>query len=93
MLAGQVERQMKRSIKMIADFWYSAWIDAGQPDLNSLLKNPVEDLEEKFTPPATSIDVREHEGLAQKESPERRVDVRPMAPHPQDRGRNRAARV
>jgi hypothetical protein len=70
MLAGQVERQMKRSIKMIADFWYSAWIDAGQPDLNSLLKNPIEDLEEKFTPPATSIDVREHEGLAQKESPE-----------------------
>jgi hypothetical protein len=36
MLAGQVERRMRASIKMVGDFWYTSWIDAGQPDLNNL---------------------------------------------------------
>ena len=36
MLDGQVERQMTASIKMVGDFWYSAWVDAGQPDLDAL---------------------------------------------------------
>jgi hypothetical protein len=36
MLDRQVERQMKASVKMIADFWYTAWVDAGQPDLTGL---------------------------------------------------------
>ncbi|MFT4032879.1 MAG: zinc dependent phospholipase C family protein [Siphonobacter sp.] len=31
----QVERQMRAAIKMTGDFWYTCWIDAGQPDLNS----------------------------------------------------------
>jgi hypothetical protein len=33
-----VERQMRASVKMIGDFWYSAWIDAGQPDLRVLME-------------------------------------------------------
>jgi protein tyrosine phosphatase len=37
-LNGMVERQMRSSISDIGNFWYSAWIDAGQPDLNSLKK-------------------------------------------------------
>jgi hypothetical protein len=37
MLDGQVERRMRASIKMVADFWYTCWVDAGQPDLTSLL--------------------------------------------------------
>jgi hypothetical protein len=32
-LRGQVERQMRASVKMVGDFWYTAWVDAGQPDL------------------------------------------------------------
>lgn len=36
-LSGQVERQMQASIKMIADMWYTCWVDAGQPDMNNLL--------------------------------------------------------
>lgn len=36
LLAGQVARQMRRSIKMIADFWYTCWVDGGQPDLSQL---------------------------------------------------------
>ena len=41
MLDGQVERQMKRSIKMIADYWYTCWVDAGQPNLQELLNKPL----------------------------------------------------
>jgi hypothetical protein len=37
MLKGQVERRMKTSVKMVGDFWYTCWVDAGQPDLNSLM--------------------------------------------------------
>jgi hypothetical protein len=37
MLDNQVQRQMRASIKMIGDFWYTCWVDAGQPDLTSLL--------------------------------------------------------
>jgi hypothetical protein len=56
-LDHQVERQMKRSIKMIADFWYTAWINAGQPDLGKLDEAMVE--EEKLTPDP-KLKVREH---------------------------------
>ena len=34
---GMVERQMRRAIKTIADFWFTAWVDAGQPDLTPLM--------------------------------------------------------
>lgn len=37
MLNGQVERRMRASIKMVADFWFTCWVDAGQPDLDLLL--------------------------------------------------------
>lgn len=36
-LNGMIERQMKRSVKAVGDFWYTAWVDAGQPDLKSLI--------------------------------------------------------
>jgi hypothetical protein len=42
-LNGQVQRQMKKSIKMIADFWYTAWINAGQPDLSKLSDGMTEE--------------------------------------------------
>ncbi|KQN33407.1 S1/P1 Nuclease [Pedobacter sp. Leaf41] len=40
-----VERQMRAAIIEIGSFWYSAWIDAGQPELKNLVKlepNPIE---------------------------------------------------
>ncbi|GAB3648835.1 hypothetical protein GCM10028791_13190 [Echinicola sediminis] len=45
MLSGQIERQMKNSIIMIANFWFTAWVDAGQPDLRELVhhKKPFEE--------------------------------------------------
>lgn len=36
-LTGMVEKRMRGAIKMIGDFWYTAWVDAGQPDLKSLI--------------------------------------------------------
>jgi hypothetical protein len=33
---GMVERRMQQSIFAIASFWYTAWVDAGQPDLAKL---------------------------------------------------------
>lgn len=36
-LNGQVERQMRASIQMVGDFWYTCWVDAGQPDMTKLM--------------------------------------------------------
>ncbi|WP_161889445.1 zinc dependent phospholipase C family protein [Pontibacter russatus] len=34
-LNGQVERQMRLAIQATASYWYTAWVDAGQPDLST----------------------------------------------------------
>ncbi len=31
-----IERRMRQSIYAVASFWYTAWVDAGQPDLSKL---------------------------------------------------------
>ncbi len=41
MLSGQVERRIRSSILRVASFWFSAWVDAGQPDLSPLLNAEV----------------------------------------------------
>jgi hypothetical protein len=46
-LDNQVERQMKRAIKMIGDFWFTAWVDAGQPDLTALLDFKLTEQQQK----------------------------------------------
>jgi hypothetical protein len=46
-LNGMVERQMRSSILEIGSFWYSAWVDAGQPDMNSLKQSDITDEEKK----------------------------------------------
>ncbi len=35
-LDGMVERQMQLAISAVASFWYTAWIEAGQPDLSAI---------------------------------------------------------
>jgi hypothetical protein len=37
-LAGQVERRMRTTIYRIGSYWYTAWVNAGQPNLDELLK-------------------------------------------------------
>lgn len=36
MLNGMVERRMRESIKFTASIWYTAWVDAGMPDLKEI---------------------------------------------------------
>ncbi len=46
-LEGQVEKQMRNSIRMVGNYWYTAWVNAGQPDLIELLDDyiPIEEPE------------------------------------------------
>lgn len=36
MLNGMVQQQMRSSIAAVSNFWYSAWVNAGRPDLSKL---------------------------------------------------------
>jgi len=48
MLKGMVERRMRQSIYAVSSFWYTAWVNAGQPDLTKLSNKEfsAEDLKE-----------------------------------------------
>lgn len=37
-LKPTINQQLLRSANMVADFWYTAWVDAGRPKLDNLLK-------------------------------------------------------
>ena len=65
-LHGMVERRMRQSIEAVASFWFTAWVDAGQPDLATLSgkefgEEEVKELEElNRTWKINSIKGREH---------------------------------
>ncbi|HEY8403657.1 MAG TPA: zinc dependent phospholipase C family protein [Flavobacteriales bacterium] len=63
MLDGQVERRMKSAVYSIGCFWYTAWVDAGQPDLNKLFGIPYmqETPSDSIPIPSIPLKVREHE--------------------------------
>ncbi|UEG51055.1 zinc dependent phospholipase C family protein [Ferruginibacter lapsinanis] len=46
-LDGMIERRMRLSIYSIASFWYTAWVNAGQPDLRSLSKQKFSESDAK----------------------------------------------
>ena len=46
-LDGQVERRMTASIKMVGDFWYTCWVDAGQPDMIAMMQKGLSEKEKK----------------------------------------------
>ena len=47
LLSGMVERQFRASVKMIGDIWYTAWVDAGQPDLKTFINDQPTEAELK----------------------------------------------
>ena len=51
LLSGMVERRLRASIKMTGDIWYTAWVDAGQPDLKPLIhyQPSTQELEKRKT--------------------------------------------
>lgn len=66
-LKGQVERQMRASIKLTGDLWFTAWVDAGQPDLKQLIdyqsseSDKKEESEERKSWLQRLLDVRKEE--------------------------------
>lgn len=42
-----VNEQLLRSVRLVADFWYTAWVEAGKPELGSLLPLTDRDKEGK----------------------------------------------
>lgn len=68
MLAGQVERRMRASVKMVGDFWFTCWVDAGQPDMYELVKLGLSEKDRKALETELEamkiqkIQAREHEG-------------------------------
>lgn len=46
-LRGMIERRMQQSVYSVASFWYTAWINAGQPSLLELRDRPPTAEEEK----------------------------------------------
>jgi hypothetical protein len=43
MLKGMIARKMRSSVRSVGSYWYSAWVDAGQPDLDKLIAQPLSD--------------------------------------------------
>lgn len=39
-LNGMVERRLRNAVIAVGSFWYTAWVDAGQPDLSKLQNIP-----------------------------------------------------
>lgn len=46
-MRGMVERRMRQSVFAVASFWYTAWVNAGQPDLRNLINTVTSPEEEK----------------------------------------------
>ena len=44
---NMVERRMRQSIFAVASFWYTCWVDAGQPDLSNLVHKEFSETELK----------------------------------------------
>ncbi|MGI4870172.1 MAG: zinc dependent phospholipase C family protein [Janthinobacterium lividum] len=47
-LNGQVERQLRYAARLIGAFWYTCWVDAGQPDLSKLKQQPSEQEQQRL---------------------------------------------
>ena len=43
LLNGMIERRLRLAVKMTASFWYTAWVNAGQPDLTKIESKEVSD--------------------------------------------------
>lgn len=65
-LSGMVERQMRASVLMIGSLWYTAWVDAGQPDLKSMIDHKP-----------TEEELKQNEEQLERWKKEKRNPVRP----------------
>ncbi len=56
-LDGQVERRMRKAILSVASFWYTAWVNAGSPDLNGM-NNSIEEYIPQDSIPSDSLFIK-----------------------------------
>lgn len=47
LMGDMVERRMRASVILVGSLWYTAWVNAGQPDLNKLDEKPTPEEEQK----------------------------------------------
>ena len=47
MLGGMIEDRMKVAIKTVGSFWYTAWVNAGQPNLTKIEDKDISDAHKK----------------------------------------------
>ena len=46
-LGTTINRQLIRSADLVADFWYTSWVDGGRPNLQTLLSNELTSVQRK----------------------------------------------
>ncbi|GAB3533396.1 hypothetical protein GCM10027443_18830 [Pontibacter brevis] len=46
-LGSMVEQQMSIAAQQVANFWYTAWVDGGKPDMEKLMYQPLTKTEKK----------------------------------------------
>jgi hypothetical protein len=62
-----IERRMRQSILSVASLWYTAWVNAGQPDLTQLARHQFSESDLKDFETLnqswknTSVKAREHD--------------------------------
>jgi len=54
MLNNMIERRMRQSVYAVASFWYTAWVNAGQPDLRDLVNRDFSNADNKMFDSLTS---------------------------------------
>lgn len=60
---GMVERRLRKAILAVGSIWYTAWVDAGQPDLTELqYKEPSPELVEELRQLDADFHAGEHKG-------------------------------
>lgn len=63
MMAGMVERRLRLAIIAVGSIWYTAWLDAGQPDLSKLTnKQPSPELLKELEELENMYQHTEHKG-------------------------------
>ena len=59
-MGDMVEERMRKAVKMIGDFWFTAWVDAGQPDLDQLTpdRKKLEQIEKNSVSDSSKTGIR-----------------------------------
>ncbi|MEO6904389.1 MAG: zinc dependent phospholipase C family protein [Bacteroidia bacterium] len=58
LLKGMVERKMREAIFSVGSFWYTAWVNAGKPNLTLLKGKPISDSLKNINKEEPSFDLR-----------------------------------